>query len=73
LEDAHGKINYTFKKEGISNEVAVSSLEEFINADFDETFERLRAPAPQININSKDLASYVKIDRESRTQHKQYS
>jgi hypothetical protein len=72
-EEGHGKINYTLKKQGITNEAAVSSLEEFINADFDETFERLRAPAPQININSKDLVSYVKIDRESRTQHKQYS
>jgi hypothetical protein len=72
-EEGFGKINYAFKKEGIANEVGISSLEEFINADVDETIARLRQPAPQININSKDLASYVKMDRESRTEHKQYS
>lgn len=64
--DTYGKISYAFKKEGVTNEVGISSLEEFINSDFDETFERLRAPAPQINLNPKDLANYIKHDRESR-------
>ena len=72
-EEGHGKIVYAFKKEGIANEVAVSSLDEFINADVEETIARSRQAAPQININSKDLASYVKMDRESLTEHKQYS
>ena len=72
-EEGIGKVGYVFKKEGIANEVSVSSLEEFINADVDETIARLRQAVPQININSKDLASYVKMDRESRTEHKQYS
>lgn len=71
--DTQGRITYAFKREGVTNEVGISSLEKFLSDDFDETFERLRAPAPQININSKDLASFVKMDRESRTEHKQYS
>jgi hypothetical protein len=53
--DTQGKISYAFKKEGVTNEVSISSLEEFINSNFDETFERLRAPHPAININSKDF------------------
>jgi hypothetical protein len=72
LEEARGKIVYMFQKEGVANEVGISSLEEFINADVDETITRLRQPAPQININSKDLASYVKLDRESKEKHAQY-
>jgi hypothetical protein len=71
-EDGHGKVGYVFKKEGIANEVAVSSLEEFINANVDETIARSRQPAPQININSKDLETFVKLDRESRSAHEQY-
>jgi hypothetical protein len=71
-EEGFGKVGYVFKKEGISNEVGISSLEEFINADVDETIERLRQPTPQINISSKDLASYVKMDRESKEHSHQY-
>jgi hypothetical protein len=44
----------------------VSSLEEFLTDDFDSMFERLRAPAPTIHIDSKDLLNYAKHDRESR-------
>jgi hypothetical protein len=51
--ESRGKITHAFKREGTTNEVGVSSLEEFINSNFDETFERLRAPHPAININSK--------------------
>jgi hypothetical protein len=72
VEELRGKVAYAFMKEGVANEVAVSSLEEFINADFDSTFERLRAPQPQINISSKDLSNYVKFDRESKEKHTQY-
>lgn len=64
--DTQGKITYAFKREGVTNEVAVSSLEEFINSDFDETFERLRAPAPQIHFDSNDLLNYVKHNEESK-------
>jgi hypothetical protein len=73
LEEARGKINYAFKKEGVANEVGISSLEEFINADVDETIKRLHAPQPQINIDSKGLAAFAKMDSQSRTEHKQYS
>jgi hypothetical protein len=66
LEDAHGKIIYCFKRENEANEVQVFSLEEFITADVDETIKRLRAPAPTINIDSKDLFNYVRYDRESK-------
>jgi hypothetical protein len=72
-EEGFGKVGYVFKKEGNANEVSVSSLEEFINADVDETIARSRQAAPQININSKDLASYVKMDRESRERAHQYT
>ena len=71
--DTLGKITYAFKKENVANEVGISSLEEFINADFDETFERLRAPSPTIHIDSKGLAAFAKMDSQSRAEHKQYS
>ena len=66
------KISYTFNREGSANGIGISSLEEFLTDDFNSTFERIRAPAPQININSKDLATFVKLDRESRKSHEQY-
>jgi hypothetical protein len=72
-EEGYGKIVYLFQKMGIANEVSVPSLEEFINADVEETIARSRQAAPQININSKDLASYVKMDRESRERAHQYT
>jgi hypothetical protein len=64
--DTQGKITYALKREGTTNEVGISSLEEFINSDFDETFRRLRAPAPQIRLDSKDLLNYVKHNEESK-------
>jgi hypothetical protein len=71
--DLHGKITFAFKKDGVTNEVGISSLEEFLTDDLDSTFERLRAPAPTIHIDSKGLAAFVKMDSQSRTEHKQYS
>jgi hypothetical protein len=61
-----GKISYTFKKEGETNGIGISSLEEFLTDDFDSTFERIRAPAPQIRLDSKDLLNYVKHNEESK-------
>jgi hypothetical protein len=72
-EEGHGKISLAFKKEGVANEVGISSLEEFINADVDETVARLRQPAPTIQIDSKGLAAFARMDSQSRTEHKQYS
>ena len=59
-------------KEGTTRTIGVSSLEEFIDGDFMEIWERNSQPAPQINISSKDLATYVKLDRESREKGNQY-
>jgi hypothetical protein len=70
--DTRGKITYALKREGITNEVGISSLEEFIEGNFDELWARQTTPNPQININSKDLTTFVKLDRESRESHKQY-
>jgi hypothetical protein len=64
--DLRGKITYAFKKEGVTNEVMVSSIEEFLSEGFDEVWRQKTTPAPQININSKDIANYIKYDRESR-------
>jgi hypothetical protein len=72
-EDEHKDVTYIFEKEGIANPVQVSSLEEFINADVDETIARLRQPAPTIQIDSKGLAAFAKMDSQSRAEHKQYS
>lgn len=70
--NARGKISYQLSREGHPNPISVSSLEEFIEGDFDEIWTRHRSPQPQININSKDLATFVKLDRESRQSHEQY-
>jgi hypothetical protein len=70
--DTQGKITYALKREGTTNEVGISSLEEFIEGNFDELWTRQTNPNPQININSKDLATFMKLDRESRESHEQY-
>ena len=67
-----GNIQYSLMKEGTTRTIGVSSLEEFIDGDFMEIWERNSQPAPQINISSKDLATYVKLDRESREKGNQY-
>jgi hypothetical protein len=71
-EDEHTEVTYIFQKEGIANPVQVSGLQEFLG-DFDSTFERLRQPAPTIQIDSKGLAAFAKMDSQSRADHKQYS
>ena len=70
--DNRGKISYQLKREGHPNTISVSSLEEFIEGNFDEMWQRQMTPSPQININSKDLATFVKLHRESRQSHEQY-
>jgi hypothetical protein len=68
----YGKITYGLMKEGTINTTSVSNLQEFMNADFDSLWEQRTRPAPQININSKDLTNYVKLDKEAREAHQQY-
>ena len=70
--DTQGRITYAFKKDGVTNEVGISSLEEFLG-DFDSIWETKRAPAPTIHLDSKDILNYVKHDRDSIKEHKQYS
>jgi hypothetical protein len=54
------------------NPISVSSLKEFIESNFDEIWAQKMTPNSQINISSKDLATFVKLDRESRESHEQY-
>ncbi len=68
----HGKISLLLNKDDAHNPVTVKDLDVFINADFDELWSKLTTPAPQININSKDLETFIKLDRESRQSHEQY-
>jgi hypothetical protein len=70
--NAQGKISYQLLREGYPNPISVSSLKEFIECNFDERWARQTTHNPQININSKDLATFVKLDRESRESHEQY-
>jgi hypothetical protein len=69
----HGHISLAIYKEGHPNEQVVQDLDTFVNADFDELWKSLTTPQPQININSKDLLNYVKLDRESREKDHQYT
>jgi hypothetical protein len=62
----HGHISLVLSKDGASNPTSAPDLDSFIQADFNELWKQQTTPAPQININSKDLASYIKYDRESR-------
>jgi hypothetical protein len=60
-------------KEGAPNPISAMDAKLWAEAPFDELFEESSRPAPQINVSGKDLLNYVKHDRESRTEHKQYS
>jgi hypothetical protein len=65
-------LQYNLMREGHNRTMSVSTLEEFTDGDFMEIWERSSKPNPQINISSKDLATYVKLDRESREKANQY-
>ncbi len=66
------KVSYALQLEGQTRTIGVPTLEEFTDGDFMEIWERNSKPNPQINISSKDLATYVKLDRESREKANQY-
>ena len=66
------KVSYTLQFEGQTRAIGVPTLEEITDGDFMEIWERSSKPNPQINISSKDLATYVKLDRESREKANQY-
>jgi hypothetical protein len=65
-------LQYNLMREGHNRTMSASTLEEFTDGDFMEIWERNSKPNPQINISSKDLATYVKLDRESREKANQY-
>ena len=69
----HGQISLAISKEGQPNGLTVRDLDTWTNTPFDELWETLTTPNPQININSKDLMNYVKLDRESREKDHQYT
>jgi hypothetical protein len=68
----HGQISLALSKGGAHNPITAPDLDTFINASFDELWRQLTTPQPQININSKDLETFIKLDRESRQTHEQY-
>ncbi len=71
----HGHISLALSKDGSGNPLTVPDLNTFTNASFDDLWKSLITPQPQVNINSKDLLNYVRLDREAREnqEHKQYS
>src|ERR671911_780422 len=69
----HGQISLAISKEGQPNGLTVRDLDTWTNTPFDELWGTLTTPNPQININSKDLMNYVKLDRESREKDHQYT
>jgi hypothetical protein len=62
----HGQISLILSKENSHNSTSAPDLDSFIQADFNELWKQQTTSAPQININSKDLANYIKYDRESK-------
>lgn len=51
----------------------VEDFDTWMNEDFDLLWQRQHARTPEIRIDSKTLANYAKLDRESKLEHKQYS
>jgi hypothetical protein len=69
----HGRISLMLSKDQAPNSTSAPDLDTFVNADFDELWKQQTSPTPQININSKDLANYVKFDKASKEEHTQYT
>ena len=58
----HGHISLTLSGDGRPYPTSAPDLDTFVNADFDELYDHITKPAPQINISGKDLASYLRHD-----------
>jgi hypothetical protein len=65
-EELHGKVSFILSKDNAHNPISAPDFDTFVNAPFDELWKQLTTPAPQINLNPKDLANYIKYDRESK-------
>jgi hypothetical protein len=64
--DLRGKISYGFEKEGVTNGIGISNLDEFLFEDFNSVWENKRAPTPTIHFDSKDLLNYVRHNEGSK-------
>jgi hypothetical protein len=65
-EELHGQVSLILSKDNAHNPISAPDFDTFINAPFDELWKQLTTPAPQINLNPRDLANYIKYDRESK-------
>jgi hypothetical protein len=70
---AHGQVGDNYNggsmiliKEGATNPIGVKDAKLWAEAPFDELWEELRKPAPQINIDSHDLLNYLKTNEGSK-------
>jgi hypothetical protein len=70
-----GRLSFILSKDDTHNPITSPDLDldTFVTADFDSLWKQLITPGPQINISGKDFANYVKLDREARDEHKQYT
>jgi hypothetical protein len=73
LKMAHGQVGDNYNgssmiliKEGATNPIGVKDAKLWPEAPFDELWEELRKPAPQINIDSHDLLNYLKTKEGSK-------
>jgi hypothetical protein len=65
-------LQYVLQLEGHNRTTSVSTLDEFIDGDFMEIWDRSYQTNPQININSKDHLNYMKSSEGSKENHNQY-
>jgi hypothetical protein len=65
-EELHGQVSLILSRDNAHNPISAPDFDTFVNAPFDELWKQLTTPAPQINLNPKDLANYIKYDRESK-------
>jgi hypothetical protein len=65
-DELHGQVSLILSKDNAHNPISAPDFDTFVNGPFDELWKQLTKPAPQINLNPKDLANYIKYDRESK-------
>ncbi len=71
--ETRGQISLLLSKDGSSNPTTAPDLDSFVNAEFETLWVQRTTPQPTINISSKDLSNYVKLDRESKEHSHQYT
>ena len=67
------KVSYVLSLEGVTRTIGAPDLETFTDADFMEYWEQSSIQQPTISIDPKTFSNYVRMDLESKTNHKQYS